>query len=120
MRSQRTQIVEIDGKVTKPEDPTKEGDGFYAWFTEDGKKWDFDNDTVKGDMTLHAEWVEGGNDDSDQSDKKDESKGNGAEKSGSKKALPQTGDNALVAICVAGAAGIAAVAAGIAVCRRKE
>ncbi len=115
-----SQIVEIDGKVTKPEDPTKEGDGFYAWFTEDGKKWDFDNDTVKGDMTLHAEWVEGGNDDSDQSDKKDESKGNGAEKSGSKKALPQTGDNALVAICVAGAAGIAAVAVGIAVRRRKE
>ncbi len=123
-----SQTVQFGGKVTKPENPTKEGDGFYAWCTEDGKKWDFDNDTVQGDMTLHAEWVEGGNDgidDSGKSDendgaKKDASKESASEKKGSKKAIPQTGDNALIAICIAGAAGIAAVAGGFAVRRRKE
>ncbi len=117
-----SQTVQFGGKVSKPEDPTKEGDGFYAWYTEDGKKWDFDNDTVQGDMTLHAEWVEGGNDgmNGDKSAKKDDPKNSDSKKSGSKQTIPQTGDNALIAICIAGAAGIAAVIAGIVVRHRKN
>ncbi len=56
------QTVKYGGKLIEPKDPTKENDGFYAWFTADGVKWDFDNSVVTGNMTLHAEWVEGGND----------------------------------------------------------
>ena len=56
------QSVKYGQKVVEPKDPTKENDGFYAWFTADNVKWDFDNDVVTGDMTLHAEWVEGGDD----------------------------------------------------------
>lgn len=56
------QSVKYGNKVIEPKDPTKENDGFYAWFTADNVKWDFDNDVVTGNMTLHAEWVEGGDD----------------------------------------------------------
>lgn len=56
------QSVKYGKTVIEPKDPTKENDGFYAWFTADNVKWDFDNDVVTSDMTLHAEWVEGGDD----------------------------------------------------------
>ncbi len=56
------QGVKYGEKVVEPKDPTKENDGFYAWFTSENVKWDFDNSVVTGDMTLHAEWVEGGDD----------------------------------------------------------
>ena len=51
------------GKVTKPTpDPTKEGFDFDAWYKEDGleNKWNFDTETVKGDMNLYAGWTPDG------------------------------------------------------------
>ena len=48
-------------KVTKPSpDPTTEGYVFAGWYKEAGctNSWDFDTDTVSGDMTLYAKWIE--------------------------------------------------------------
>jgi uncharacterized repeat protein (TIGR02543 family) len=50
-----------DGKlVFKPTDPTRNGYLFDGWYTDIGTfktKWDFDNDTVSGDITLYAKWT---------------------------------------------------------------
>ena len=41
-------------KIPRPDDPTREGKYFAGWFTdiERTHPWDFDNDTVEGNMTL--------------------------------------------------------------------
>ncbi len=44
-------------KISKPNDPIKEGFNFDGWFFQD-KKWDFDKDVVAGDMTLTAKFTE--------------------------------------------------------------
>ena len=49
------QTHEAGEKVTKPSDPTKCGCDFVCW-TKDGAAFDFDTDTVTGDMTLVAKW----------------------------------------------------------------
>ncbi len=50
-----------DGKlVFKPTDPTRAGYLFDGWYTDNGTfktKWDFENDTVSGDITLYAKWT---------------------------------------------------------------
>ena len=46
----------IGEKVTKPEDPVKGGCTFMYWVTKDSKEFNFDTDTVTGDMTLYAMW----------------------------------------------------------------
>lgn len=52
-----SQEVEDGGKVTEPTPPTKAGHRFVGWsYT---GLWDFDNDTVSGDMQLYANWEEG-------------------------------------------------------------
>ncbi|MDR1033470.1 MAG: InlB B-repeat-containing protein [Bifidobacteriaceae bacterium] len=45
--------------VTKVQDPTKNHADFAGWYLDRGltKKWDFDADTVRGDMTLYAAWT---------------------------------------------------------------
>ena len=51
------QTVVEGGKATEPTAPTKDGYTFDGWF--DGEtKWDFDNDTVTGNITLTAKWTE--------------------------------------------------------------
>lgn len=49
--------VDHGNKVTKPEDPTKEGYVFGGWFTEEGEEYDFDAE-VTGDLMLVAKWTE--------------------------------------------------------------
>ncbi|MBQ8394280.1 MAG: InlB B-repeat-containing protein [Clostridia bacterium] len=48
-------------KVTKPEDPTKEGEGitytFIGWYHGDAE-WDFATDVVTGDLNLVSKWSE--------------------------------------------------------------
>ena len=46
--------IKKEGKITKPEDPTKEGYIFEGWYY-DGKEFDF-NTEVTEDMKLEARW----------------------------------------------------------------
>lgn len=50
-----SQIVEKGDKVTKPEDPTRNGYDFVNW-TYQGEEWSFIDCVVTEDMTLVANW----------------------------------------------------------------
>lgn len=54
------QKVQFGEKVTRPEDPIREGYELVGWFTDIhmSQEWDFENDTVEGNMTLYAKWAE--------------------------------------------------------------
>jgi uncharacterized repeat protein (TIGR02543 family) len=51
--------VAAGGKLTKPADPVREGYAFAGWHKNAAgtELWDFDKDTVAGNMTLHALWT---------------------------------------------------------------
>ncbi len=55
-----SQKVQFGEKVIRPEDPIREGYELVGWFTDIhmSQKWDFENDTVEGNMTLYAKWTE--------------------------------------------------------------
>ena len=46
--------------VTRPEDPTREGYSLEGWYADIDKTipWNFDTDTVLGNMSLYAKWEE--------------------------------------------------------------
>ena len=48
-------------KLTRPEDPVREGKHLEGWYKDIHltEPWDFENDTVKGNMTLYAKWADG-------------------------------------------------------------
>ena len=52
------QYVNENCTVTKPDIPGKE-DSTLGWYSDSEytKRWDFENDTVRQDMTLHAKWL---------------------------------------------------------------
>lgn len=54
------QTAQYGEKIAKPRDPTREGYTFDVWYKDLDKtqKWDFENDTVTGNMTLFAGWKE--------------------------------------------------------------
>ena len=54
------QKVKLGQKVTRPEDPAKEGFALAGWYSDFDmtREWDFDKDTVQGSMTLYAMWVD--------------------------------------------------------------
>lgn len=47
-------------KIPRPEDPSREGKVFAGWFKDIHltDEWDFDTDTVVGNMTLYAKWAD--------------------------------------------------------------
>ena len=47
-------------KISRPEDPTREGKSFGGWYKDIHltQAWDFENDTVQGNITLYAKWVD--------------------------------------------------------------
>ena len=47
--------------IPKPEDPIREGYHLVGWFTDLDmqNEWNFETDTVQGNMTLYAKWAEG-------------------------------------------------------------
>ncbi len=47
--------------IPQPADPQKDGKVLEGWYRDIDctQKWDFENDTVSGNMTLYAKWVEG-------------------------------------------------------------
>ena len=56
------QSIESGGKITEPTAPTRPEHTFVGWFKESTLEtaWDFDADTVSGDMTLYAKWEAAG------------------------------------------------------------
>ena len=54
-----TAKVNDGGKVTKPADPTRTGHTFGGWYKEAActTAWNFDTDTVTGNITLYAKWT---------------------------------------------------------------
>ncbi|MDU6522156.1 leucine-rich repeat domain-containing protein, partial [Clostridium sp.] len=51
--------VELEGLVTKPQDPTREGYTFGGWYTDSTfvTPWNFDSDKMPSkDITLYAKW----------------------------------------------------------------
>lgn len=55
------QIVQYGEKVQRPDDPVREGYYLEGWYSDLDRTelWDFDKDTVQGNMTLYAGWAEG-------------------------------------------------------------
>ena len=55
------QTVQYGEKIQAPEAPEREGYTFDGWYQDIDltESWDFDQDTVKGNMTLYAKWKEG-------------------------------------------------------------
>ena len=52
------QTVVPGSQLTKPTDPTAEGYTFDGWYKEEAltNEWDFESDTVTGNITLYAKW----------------------------------------------------------------
>lgn len=52
--------IQFGEKLTRPEDPVREGCTFEGWYKDIHltEKWDFDADTVQGNMSLYAKWKE--------------------------------------------------------------
>ena len=52
------QIVQFGEKLQEPEAPEREGYVFAGWYKDIylNEKWDFDQDTVQGNMRLYAKW----------------------------------------------------------------
>lgn len=50
--------LNIGDKITAPEDPSEVGYVFGGWFKEAecSNAWNFDSDTISGDVTLYAKW----------------------------------------------------------------
>lgn len=55
-----SQTVAYDSLITEPAAPARDGYVFDGWGA-DGKIWDFKKDTLKGDLTLTAQWSESEN-----------------------------------------------------------
>lgn len=55
------QTVQYGEKIKEPKEPTRKGYVFNGWYSDLDRTqlWDFKNDTVQGNMTLYAGWVEG-------------------------------------------------------------
>lgn len=52
------QTVQFGEKITRPEDPVREGYKFEGWYTDIhlSDEWDFEKDTVQGNLSLYAKW----------------------------------------------------------------
>jgi len=50
--------VQFGEKLTRPEDPVRDGYSFEGWYKDIHltEKWNFEQDTVQGNMSLYAKW----------------------------------------------------------------
>ena len=62
------QVISIGERISPPEEPIKEGYYLEGWYTDIHltERWDFEEDTVKGNMFLYAKWMEKASVDTDQ------------------------------------------------------
>ena len=56
-----SQTVQYGETVERPDNPTREGYRLIGWYSDIDLQspWDFDTDTVQGNMTLYARWEKG-------------------------------------------------------------
>ena len=56
-----SQTVRYGERVQRPQDPVRKGHHLEGWYRDIDLKtpWDFERDTVQGNMTLYAKWGEG-------------------------------------------------------------
>lgn len=54
-------VVQYGETITRPDNPIRDGYRLVGWYTDIDLKnpWDFDTDTVQGNMTLYAKWEQG-------------------------------------------------------------
>ena len=54
-------VVQYGETITRPDNPIRDGYRLVGWYTDIDLKnpWDFDTDTVQGNMTLYAKWEVG-------------------------------------------------------------
>ena len=59
--SVESQSVQYGETIARPEDPLREGYHLEGWYRDIDllESWDFDKDTVQGNMTLYAKWEKG-------------------------------------------------------------
>lgn len=55
------QTVQYGEPIARPDHPARDGYRLVGWYTDIDlqKPWDFDTDTVQGNMTLYAKWEKG-------------------------------------------------------------
>ena len=60
--------VQFGEKMTRPEDPIREGYTFEGWYKDIHltEKWNFEQDTVQGNMSLFAKWSKVGGDNTEE------------------------------------------------------
>lgn len=53
-------MVQFGEKIPRPENPKREGYELEGWYTDIHltNKWNFEEDTVEGNMSLYAKWIE--------------------------------------------------------------
>ena len=54
-------VAQYGETIARPDNPVREGYRLVGWYTDIDLKnpWDFDTDTVQGNMTLYAKWEQG-------------------------------------------------------------
>ena len=54
-------VAQYGETIARPDNPVREGYHLVGWYTDIDLKnpWDFDTDTVQGNMTLYAKWEQG-------------------------------------------------------------
>ncbi len=52
-----SQLVKKNGKAVRPDNPVKNGHRLESWLKPDGTVYNFETETVTGDITLTAKWV---------------------------------------------------------------
>lgn len=55
------QVVQYGETIARPDSPIRDGYRLVGWYTDIDLQdpWDFDTDTVQGNMTLYAKWEQG-------------------------------------------------------------
>ena len=72
------QIAQYGETIARPDNPVRDGYRLVGWYTDIDLQtaWDFDTDTVQGNMTLYAKWEQGAPEDETPEDDGNEGLGN--------------------------------------------
>ena len=121
--NKKTQTVTDGDKAVAPTDPKHDGWEFLGWYTSEDFKELYDFDApVTVDLTLYGGWRKAGSDKvtEPEGEQKSESQKPGETKPADKNTLPKTGDDSALPMAVAAGAGVAAIAAGAVISKRRK